>query len=71
MLTVNLNTNSVTDRIVKMHREDINTCDFKDSNVFATGSDDCLVKLWDIRLCPKNKCIGVRYLFLTLGIHWP
>jgi WD repeat-containing protein 23 len=37
---------------VSSHEDDVNTVCFADSNaqLFLTGSDDCLVKMWDRRI---------------------
>ena len=58
ILKVDLNEAKITDKICKAHSSDINCLSFKDQNVFATGSDDCLLKLWDLRMEPAKKCVG-------------
>ncbi len=42
--------------LIKAHSKDVNVCDWSASspNLIVTGSDDCLVKVWDLRR-QKNK----------------
>lgn len=36
---------------IKAHEKDINVCDWNSisTNLIVTGSDDCMVKVWDLR----------------------
>jgi WD40 repeat protein len=40
-----------SDLSIKAHEKDVNVCDWNRSNpnLIVTGSDDCLVKVWDLR----------------------
>lgn len=37
--------------LIKAHDKDVNVCDWSKStpNLIVTGSDDCTVKVWDLR----------------------
>lgn len=37
--------------LIKAHEKDANVCDWnaKSPNLIVTGSDDCTVKVWDLR----------------------
>jgi ribosome assembly protein RRB1 len=37
--------------LIKAHDKDVNVCDWNRStpNLIVTGSDDCSVKVWDLR----------------------
>ena len=37
--------------LIKAHDKDVNVCDWSRSttNLIVTGSDDCTVKVWDLR----------------------
>ena len=42
---------------VYAHDKDVNVCDWNKiaTHLIVTGSDDCSVKVWDLRMCSKNK----------------
>jgi len=46
---------------IEGHTEDINTVKFADSSsqILISGSDDCLIKIWDRRTCSQSGCVGV------------
>jgi WD40 repeat protein len=37
--------------LIKAHEKDVNVCDWNtiSANLIVTGSDDCTVKVWDLR----------------------
>lgn len=37
---------------IKAHKKDVNVCDWNKmaSHLIVTGSDDCTVKVWDLRM---------------------
>lgn len=41
---------------VHAHNKDVNVCDWNKiaTHLIVTGSDDCSVKVWDLRMCSKN-----------------
>lgn len=43
--------------LIKAHQKDVNVCDWSRSasNLIVTGSDDCSVKVWDLRKLQNNK----------------
>lgn len=43
--------------LIKAHDSDVNVCDWNKvaTNLIVTGSDDCSVKVWDLRSQKKSK----------------
>lgn len=43
--------------LIKAHDKDVNVCDWSanNPNLIVTGSDDCLVKVWDLRKQQQSK----------------
>lgn len=37
---------------IKAHKKDVNVCDWNRvaTHLLVTGSDDCMVKVWDLRM---------------------
>jgi WD repeat-containing protein 23 len=52
-MVYDLNVNKLVAKATEAHQDDINTLALQHdlgSNVIITGSDDCLVKVWDKRI---------------------
>lgn len=49
---------------IKAHTKDVNVCDWNKQakHLIVTGSDDCSVKVWDLRMTKKNKSISEELL---------
>ena len=41
---------------IKAHKKDVNVCDWnrKAAHLLVTGSDDCTVKVWDLRMSSEG-----------------
>jgi WD40 repeat protein len=41
---------------INAHDKDVNVCDWnkRATNLIVTGSDDCTVKVWDLRMLKNN-----------------
>lgn len=62
VLVYDLISNKVTTRVSKAHSDEINSVCFANrlqSDIVFTGSDDCLIKIWDRRaLGPNSQAMG-------------
>jgi ribosome assembly protein RRB1 len=41
---------------IKAHKKDVNVCDWNKvaTHLIVTGSDDCMVKVWDLRMISEG-----------------
>jgi WD40 repeat protein len=52
---------------IKAHKKDVNVCDWNKmaAHLIVTGSDDCTVKVWDLRMVSE----GVEEEVLSFSWH--
>eukprot|EP00347_Sterkiella_histriomuscorum_P016356 403353501 len=71
LLLYDLESNRTLKTIEKAHTEDINSVCFShhmNPNIFYSGSDDCVIKVWDQRILNDNKSVVGKFIGHQQGI---
>ena len=57
--------------LIKAHEQDVNVCDWNRiaQNLIVTGSDDCSVKVWDLRRQQKSNSKRTQEELLCFKWH--